>query len=46
MMSNDSPEDHVSCEKSGWQLAVALDMPEDDVEKSNRSRASKEDLWS
>jgi hypothetical protein len=35
MTSNASQEDHVSCEKFDWQLAVALYMPEGDVEKSN-----------
>jgi len=34
-MSNNSQEDQVSCEKSGWQLAVVLNLPEDDVEKSD-----------
>jgi hypothetical protein len=27
MTSNDTQEGHVSCDKSGWQLAVALNMP-------------------
>ena len=37
MTSNDSQEDYVSCEKSGWQLAGAHNMPEDNVEKSSRN---------
>jgi hypothetical protein len=37
MTSNDSQAGHVSCDKLSWQLAVALNMPKDDVEKSNRN---------